>query len=306
MPSRLKGGLPGQAPACRRLVYHAGALGDFITALPAIRSWRGGTIARGGDETALLGRPAHAALAHPPFAAAWDAGSAPFAPLFSSGAGDEAGWLRRLLAEVRTALLFSPATSPLADNLRALGVTEILRQDPFPAVRVSVVDYHLALVGGAGDSIPVVATARGDPPFAVDAETVAVAPGSGSVAKNWPLERFEAIAARLKRRGWKVVWVLGPAEESVALPKERVVWRNVSLPVLAAAFSRCGLYVGNDSGVSHLAAAAGCATVALFGASDPVVWAPRGRTVRVVTSPGNSMNDLGVEDVWAACRDVLG
>jgi ADP-heptose:LPS heptosyltransferase len=75
--------------------------------------------------------------------------------------------------------------------------------------------------------------------------------------------------------------------------------------VLGAALSRCGLYVGNDSGTTHLAAAVGCATVALFGVSDPVLWAPRGRLVRLVRSPGNSMNDLDVDDVWAACLDVL-
>ncbi len=115
---------------------------------------------------------------------------------------------------------------------------------------------------------------------------------------------FEELARRLEGRGMSVAWIQGPAEEGLRLPAGARAWRNLPLPALAAALSRCALYAGNDSGVTHLAAASGCPTVALFGASDPVVWAPRGRRVRVVSSGGNGMFGVSVGEVFAACLDL--
>jgi hypothetical protein len=62
------------------LIYHAGALGDFITTLPAIARWRE---ERPGEPSIFLGRPGHSALAAPPFDETWDAETAVFSPLFS-------------------------------------------------------------------------------------------------------------------------------------------------------------------------------------------------------------------------------
>jgi len=64
--------------------------------------------------------------------------------------------------------------------------------------------------------------------------------------------------------------------------QDPILLHDLPLPLLAAILSRCRLYVGNDSGVTHLAAAVGVPTVAIFGPTDPDVWAPRGPGVRVV------------------------
>jgi ADP-heptose:LPS heptosyltransferase len=63
-----------------------------------------------------------------------------------------------------------------------------------------------------------------------------------------------------------------------------VTAHNLQLRLLAAVLSKCGAYVGNDSGVTHLAAATGIPTLAIFGPTDPAVWAPLGRNVKVVSS----------------------
>jgi ADP-heptose:LPS heptosyltransferase len=64
---------------------------------------------------------------------------------------------------------------------------------------------------------------------------------------------------------------------------------GLSLVETAALLERCTLFVGNDSGLSHLAAALGIPTVAVFGPTDPSVWAPRGRRVEAVrTSDGTA------------------
>jgi ADP-heptose:LPS heptosyltransferase len=86
-----------------------------------------------------------------------------------------------------------------------------------------------------------------------------------------------------------MVWILGPADQrlkltATALAKETNSPIADSLPIrqVAALLSRCGAYVGNDSGVTHLAALSGVPTVAVFGPTDPAVWGPVGPNVRII------------------------
>jgi ADP-heptose:LPS heptosyltransferase len=80
--------------------------------------------------------------------------------------------------------------------------------------------------------------------------------------------------------------VEGPAERNaVATMSEAldditfIALQCLDLPLLAAILSQCNLFIGNDSGITHLAAALGVPTVALFGPTDPYFWGPRGKTV---------------------------
>jgi heptosyltransferase III len=280
------------------LVYHAGALGDFITALPAVAAWRA---LRAGEPCILLGRPAFAVLCVPPFDAVWDAGSAALAGLFSP----EPGPALDRLAGITSALLFASASSPLPASLARAGVACVVRQDPFPPRPVPIVDWHLGLFAGRAfpdaERAPRVALA----PRAGARVDVAVHPGSGSAAKNWPHERFAALTGSLARRGHSAAWVIGEAERGFAPPLGAGAWRSLPLDVLAGRLSACRLFVGNDSGVAHLAAAAGCPVIVLFGASDPRVWAPRGPRVRVLESGGGGMEGLSLREVELACREAL-
>ena len=249
----------------RTLVSHAGALGDFITTLPAIRVWRR---LHPGRRVVLLGRPGHAALCPELVDETWDAQSARFASLF--GSSPDAG-LAPMFSGFDSALLFSPASSPLSRHLAALGVREIVRQDPFPpadggvttAAEVHVVDWHLSLFPPAvvteADRVPlVVALPAGEGEEQPVARTVVIAPGSGSESKNWPRERYEELSRLLSARGMRVAWIMGPAEEAMQVPRGIEAWRNLPLPMLASRLACSALCVGNDSGISHLAAAVGC------------------------------------------------
>ncbi len=285
------------------LIYHAGALGDYLTTLPAMEAWRR---LHGADQVVLLGKGRHAGLAPSGlFDEVWEAESSRFSPLFS-GNLDAASALDARIRAFQSALLFCSPSSGLPASLERLGVREIVRQEPFPVERVHVVDYHLSLFPGLlfapEDHRPRVlpgADVLGVPPG-----TAALHPGSGNPKKNWPFERFCNLAENLERAGLAVRWVLGPAEEGMKLPSGAEAWRNARLSDLAAAFAACRLFVGNDSGVTHLAAAAGCPTVALFGATDPGVWAPRGRLVSVVEGAGRTLEALDEETVLSACLDV--
>lgn len=111
---------------------------------------------------------------------------------------------------------------------------------------------------------------------------ILIHPGSGGSVKNWPLERFETIANELTCRGRNVTWLLGPAEDQLTLSASADVLRPTSVLSLARILTSARGYLGNDSGVTHLAAACGCPTVAVFGPTDPGVWAPRGEHVQAI------------------------
>lgn len=110
-------------------------------------------------------------------------------------------------------------------------------------------------------------------------------PGSGSPGKQWDLGGFEEVMRWwTKERAGKVLVVLGLAEE-----ERRLKWREggciakgLSLPYLAALLYKATAYVGNDSGVSHLAGVVGARGVIIFGPTDPRQWRPLGGGLVVV------------------------
>ncbi len=80
--------------------------------------------------------------------------------------------------------------------------------------------------------------------------------------------------------------------------------KNLPLPHLAAVLER-SIFIGHDSGISHLAAAAGANCVLLFGPTDPDVWAPRNKNVQVVRAPSGRLSDLEITQVEAAITAAL-
>lgn len=117
----------------------------------------------------------------------------------------------------------------------------------------------------------------------------AIHPGSGSFTKNWPLVRFREQAVWLHRQGITPVFILGPAEgaladevHALAHELETPAGDNFPLEFWAAVLSRCEGLLGNDSGITHLAALLGLPTVAVFVRSDPVLWQPLGPNVSVI------------------------
>jgi ADP-heptose:LPS heptosyltransferase len=114
-------------------------------------------------------------------------------------------------------------------------------------------------------------------------------PFASAAAKRWPLENFRAVAAALKI---PVRWCAGPEEEL-----ENAI-RIADLYELACWLSRARVYIGNDSGISHLAAAVGTPAVAIFISTDPLIWSPRGERVTALVKPS-------VDEVMMAAYDVV-
>jgi heptosyltransferase-2 len=134
---------------------------------------------------------------------------------------------------------------------------------------------------------------------------VAVHPGSGSAMKNWPIERWKALLAQPHDEERFIIG--GEADERQLRLLRAVGARfavNLALPHLAAVLERCGLFIGHDSGIAHIAAAVGTPCLLLFGPTDPGVWAPANENVRVIRTASGNLNDISVEQVLDALAEA--
>jgi heptosyltransferase-3 len=118
-----------------------------------------------------------------------------------------------------------------------------------------------------------------------------IQPGSGGAHKCWRLDNFLSVAKMLKDEGADVLFLLGPAEterfNEEDMAKIVMTAPRLMCPPLAdavAVMSNAAGYLGNDSGITHLAAAMGVRTVAIFGPTDPAIYAPLGPAVTVLQS----------------------
>ena len=249
----------------RRLVIRPGAIGDFIVSLPAIECLRADylevwvpspnvPLVRFADRVCSIASTGLdlIGVAEPPTRLldrlrGFDS--------IVSWYGANRPEFRDLFRSLNLPCVFYPALPPEAAAGRAT-------------------DFYLEqvqeLAECSGDGIPRI-------PCEVPRENfAAIHPFSGSARKNWPLENFRRFAHELERT-MPVRWCAGPDDP----PLEGAV-RIDDLYDLARWLASARLYIGNDSGITHLAAAVGTPVLALFGPTNPNVWAPRGPNVRVV------------------------
>ncbi len=153
-----------------------------------------------------------------------------------------------------------------------------------------VIDFFAQQVGAPLGLVP-----RVNIQTVASRDSVVIHPFSGSARKNWPLSSYVELAKLLPL---KVEWTCGPEEQ---LPG---AMRFGNLAELAAWLARARLYIGNDSGITHLAAAVGGPTIAIFGPSSPDMWAPRGKNVVVLHS--KPLDALSVREVVDVANRLLG
>jgi heptosyltransferase-2 len=143
---------------------------------------------------------------------------------------------------------------------------------------------------------------------------IALHPGSGGERKNWPATRWAALGETLFRLapGARVLLVGGEADHA-PLACLRQAWRarpiavarDLPLPELAAILERARLFLGHDSGISHIAAAAGAPGLLLFGPTDPDIWAPLSGQVTIIRAPGDNLTQLPLHTVARALAEAL-
>jgi heptosyltransferase III len=139
---------------------------------------------------------------------------------------------------------------------------------------------------------------------------VVIHPGAGAARKCWPLERFLEVARPGACRAGTPVLVLGPVEHERWGGTAKDLLRRLPLLLspplsgLAGVLALAAGFVGNDSGVSHLSAAVGTATVAIFQQPTDRHFAPRGRRVAIVSAP--SLADIPADRVLSALESLAG
>jgi heptosyltransferase-3 len=268
--------------AMRRLLIRPGAIGDFIVSLPALESLKTGylevwaaspnvPLARFADRARSIASTGLDLLgiAEPP------AGLIDELRGFDSIVswyGANRPEFRQLAGALGLPFTFLSALPPEGAGLHAIDF--YLEQargiaDGSSDAATALLRSRLGHADSASDGIPRIHCEIPRENFA------AIHPFSGSPAKNWPLEKFQALARKLERV-MPVRWCAGPEDP----PLEGCV-HIADLYELACWLAAARLYIGNDSGITHLAAAAGTPVLALFGPTDPAVWAPRGPNVRV-------------------------
>jgi ADP-heptose:LPS heptosyltransferase len=289
----------------RILALRAGALGDTLLVLPAIAALRSRVGPAGSVE--LVGRA-------PAIELCLGAGLATrvhsierslFLPFFQESADDRE--LRSFLKPFDRIVAWTEF--PLVEK----GEIPLLRASPRPPPGVHASDHLFAALAPLGirgpAPTPSLEIDRGSRLAALaflekhgisPAQFIALHPSSGSARKNWPKERFRELASKVVGDGLRLVWIEGEADRevvaSLSAATESAVARDLPLKVLAALLAQGRGFVGNDSGVTHLAAAAGARTLALFGPTDAAQWGPRGPFVRILDLQENA------EEVWGSSR----
>lgn len=279
----------------------AGALGDFILSLPLLRER-----CRAGGPVCLITRSSYRDLLPPGCvpAAFLPADSPAVSALFAPGGGAEspafagatvmmgggAVPLSALFADA-TVCLFMRADPILSQSLKSCGVRHITWLEPRPVNPPHVALRFLRDAGfAAGESLLDEPLWR--PDAARPGHCLWVHPGSGSPRKNWAPDNFARYAAAWQQRhGELVVVSFGEADTSLRdAALEALVHHGVRHEVVEGVspaalrgqlVRRAAAFIGNDSGVTHLAAASGIPTVALFLATDPAIWRPLGQVTIV-------------------------
>ncbi|MGA2150194.1 MAG: glycosyltransferase family 9 protein [Bryobacteraceae bacterium] len=251
----------------RRLAIRPGAIGDFIVSLPALECLRSDyfEVWCAGPNVPLV-RFAGRVRSIASTGLDWlGVGEAPPRLIEELRSFDEiVCWyganrpdFREMVAQMGLPFRFFPALPPEGAGCHAT-------------------DFYLGQVREvapteASDGVPRIPCPAGSP-----RERLAIIqPFSGSPRKNWPIERFRRLARGLER-AMRVEWCRGPEDPELA---GAVVIED--LYQLACHLAQASLYLGNDSGITHLAAAVGTPVLALFGPTDPAVWGPRGEHVRI-------------------------
>lgn len=141
---------------------------------------------------------------------------------------------------------------------------------------------------------------------------VVIQPGSGGQEKCWYIGNFLAVAAGLASKGFEVVFLLGPAERE-KFSDETMSQMNSVVPCLTdlSLTDVLGLlgcahgFVGNDSGITHLAGSMGVKTAVVFGPTDPAVYKPVGPAVTVLADSPTAFADKPSADLQRKLLDVL-
>ena len=254
------------------LMINTGGIGDFLLTFPAIKALsQSGTIH-------LAGYPDRLQLAV-------DAGIATTA-LSLDAIGFDSVFTqpnKRLLQVLRPAdkiiVWMEDSDQTIRKNLEAITRANVHVFDPLPPEKFA---HHASNYYSQCFGFPSQPPFRWTPKSSTKRLDIVLHPGSGDSKKNWPPENSEDLATQLALKGREITWCIGPAEvERIPhLPSGQLL-QSTSLCQLAQELATAQQYIGNDSGITHLAASLDVPTISLFNHTNPSIWAPKGENVTV-------------------------
>ena len=292
-------------------VFHAGALGDHVMIWPLVRA-----MARQGSKVTVVAAASHARLCEREAGAFVNGGGAKrvvgisaemgrFTRMWAGTESEE----RDVVRGVSTVLSFVASEADEGGRLWMGAAREM-----FPKAAIECVGMP-----GSASRRAVWQKARVIEFGGVAAVENAVGPivlftGAGGASKRWPMERWVKLAARLEEIA-RVELLAGSVEAERLDAKERemferaggrVIGTGGDLEPLTELARNSRMFIGCDTGPTHLAAQLGVPAIALFGPTDPSVWSPVGAQVRVIAPERPAeMGWLSVEDVVAAAREMV-
>lgn len=296
------------------LVIRPGAIGDALLTFPVLKALReryeGMPVTLVSNAQVLP-----LALAFGVSEQTFDFQDIQWSELFST-TGIRTSSMRALLEQTDLAICWMRDPDGIIEhNLKMSGVKQsiIAPGRPSEGERIHIIDYLASTVGLPSVGAQFIAPSSWPTPNPISnvitARSVAIHPGSGAAQKCWPTFRFAAVIERLWQQNRSVLVLAGPADtgrvhdllqQLSSPPTSEMLKLLTNAPVLEVARqlqqSRC--YLGNDSGITHLAAMLGVPTIAIFGPTDPAIWRPVGPSVRVLR--GSTMEDVSVGSVMEA------
>lgn len=299
------------AKQVRFLVLRGGAIGDFIATLPALTALR----QRWSDAyIELVGYPHIACLALEGgvvdrVESLDRAQIANFFSLIPSFTQEQTEYIRSF--DLIISYLHDPDGS-VRRNLELAGARQVIYGSPIVEPGCHAVDHLLkpleTLAIYESGSLPSLRITERQRQWGrnfikqrgITRNVHVIHAGSGSPKKNWPMACFLEIARRICEERKEVPFFLvGEADEAVADAVTHFdVVRNLTLLEVASLLSASYTYLGNDSGITHLAAALGLPVTALFGPSSLEQWGPRGPQVTILRAADADMHKITPDKVW--------
>ncbi len=298
------------------LVWHQGALGDLILSLPALYAIRrhcGGAavhiICRGDMSDIIVENNLAEEVTSNE--------KGIFGRLFEDPGGDSPD-LEAFLGGFDGAFVFMRNRhDAFMDNVgRHIPWCHHISTFPPPGLRMHVPRYQLEQLSDMGidndETFPVLNAGR-ETSFPEGPPIIAVHPGSGGRKKCWPLRRYMRLMEELHRKGAvSFVVILGPAEENGEYETlEKFITekglcveiiRDMPVSGIARVLKKAAFFIGNDSGIAHLASALGTPALVIFGPTDHEVWKPAGVNAGIVRS-GYPCSPCG-EEAYRRCTGI--
>jgi heptosyltransferase-3 len=282
----------------RRLLIRPGGIGDCIVTLPTMEA-----LCFGETTVWITTSLLPVALAHPSFR---DARCVVAAGLFLFGyTGNEhlAETCRELSQFDSVYSWYSPPSDSAERQaiLHAAPHVQFLPSIPPVDSTMHATDFHLQQAApflGGNLPLPVPCLTA----YAQRERVVTFQPFASRPSKEWPLANFLALESLLLPH-LPVQWIVDPQRLPLPFSPVGRVFSLSDLSVIAGRIAASSMFIGNDSGISHLAAAVGTPAVVLFGETNPHIWSPRGRNpVTVLQAPGGSLPAITPAEVAEKVR----